>query len=191
MISLAQLWLPILLSTVAVFFASSALHMALKFWHLPDYKGFSNEDEVRAAIRGGNPSTPGIYNLPYCSMETMNSPETKQKLAEGPVGIMLLRPAGPMNMAAPMVQWFVFCLLVSLFAAYVAAVTLAAGTEGAQVFRVVATVTFMAYAFGAIPNGVWFGQPWKSVFKHVVDGLVYALVTGALFCWLWPQATGG
>lgn len=189
MISLAQLWLPILLSTVVVFFASSVLHMALKFWHIPDYKGFSNEDEVRAAIRNGRPTTPGIYSLPLCNMETMNTPEMKRKFDEGPVGLMFLRPAGKMNMAAPMVQWFVFCLVVSLFAAYIAAVTLAASTDGMQVFRVVATVTFMAYSFGAIPDGIWLGQPWKSVFKHVVDGLVYALVTGALFGWLWPDAT--
>lgn len=188
MIPMTLLWLPILLSTVAIFFVSSALHMALKFWHMPDYKGFSNEDEVRAAIRNGRPA-PGIYSLPLCTMETMNAPEMKRKFDEGPVGLMFLRPPGKMSMAAPMVQWFVFCLVVSLFAAYVAAVTLAAGTDGTQVFRVVATATLMAYAFGAIPNGIWYGQPWKSVFKHVVDGLVYALVTGALFCWLWPEAT--
>ena len=51
MVTLAQLWLPILLSSVFVFFASSILHMVLKFWHMPDYSGFSNEDEVAEKVR--------------------------------------------------------------------------------------------------------------------------------------------
>ena len=59
MVSLMQLWLPILLSAVAVFIVSSIVHMVLK-WHASDYHGFSNEDEILAAIRKGNPS-PGIY----------------------------------------------------------------------------------------------------------------------------------
>ncbi len=36
MIALTQLWLPILLSAAAVFIASSVMHMALKFWHMPN-----------------------------------------------------------------------------------------------------------------------------------------------------------
>ncbi|MGH8398737.1 MAG: hypothetical protein ACRETA_10910, partial [Gammaproteobacteria bacterium] len=68
MISLAHLWLPILLSAVGVFIASSIVHIALKFWHMPDYHGFTNEDEVGTAIRKGNP-VPGMYMMPYGKME--------------------------------------------------------------------------------------------------------------------------
>ena len=189
MISLVQLWLPILLSAVGVFIASSVLHMLLKFWHTPDYKGFPNEEDVRAAVRNGAPA-PGIYMLPFCSMENMNTPETKQKLAEGPVGMMFLRANGSGNMGVTLVQWFVFTLVVSLFAAYVAAATLAAGTPDMQVFRVVGTITFMAYAFGAVPYGIWWGQPWTSLAKDIVDGLIYGLITGAVFAWLWPAVQG-
>lgn len=190
MVSLVQLWLPILLSAVGVFIASSVLHMVLKFWHMPDYKGLSNEDEVGAAIRKGSPQ-PGIYMLPYCSMENANTPETKQKFAEGPVGIMFLRGNGTVNMGVTLAQWFVFCVVVSLFAAYVAATTVAAGTAEMQVFRVVGVVAFMAYAFGAIPYGIWWGQPWSALFKDVVDGLIYGAITGAVFAWLWPVVNGG
>ncbi|HEX7048180.1 MAG TPA: hypothetical protein VF275_11480 [Gammaproteobacteria bacterium] len=187
MVSLVQLWLPILLSAVGVFVASSVLHMMLKFWHIADYNGFSNEDEVAAAIRKASPK-PGIYMLPFCTMENANSPEMKQKLADGPVGIMFLRGSGPASMGPTLVQWFVFTVVVSLFAAYVAAATLPATAADMQVFRVVGTVTFMAYAFGVVPYAIWWGQPWKAVLKDVVDGLIFGLITGALFAWLWPAA---
>ena len=91
-------------------------------------------------------------------------------------------------MAKPLIQWFIFCLVVALFSGYVGAATLAAGTARLQVLRVVATVTFMAFGFGTIPYGIWFGQPWKSLVKDLVDALVYGLIAGAVFAYLWPAA---
>ncbi|HKE49556.1 MAG TPA: hypothetical protein VKB52_15930 [Rhodanobacteraceae bacterium] len=186
MVSLAQLWLPILASAVLVFFASAIFHMVLKFWHRPDCSGFSNEDDVRVAIRAGS-SGAGMYMLPYCKPEDMKKEETQRKFNEGPVGFVFLRPTGNMNMAAPLGQWFLFCLLVSLFAGYVAASTLAPGTTPAQVFRVVGTAALLGHAFSALPTGIWWGHPWRSVIKHLVDGIVYALIVGASFAWLWPK----
>jgi len=54
-VSFTQLWIPILLSAVCVFIASSLIHMVLK-WHASDYSALPNEDEVRAAIRKGTPA---------------------------------------------------------------------------------------------------------------------------------------
>lgn len=184
---LTQLWLPILLSAVGVFVASSILHMLLKFWHMPDYRGLANEDEVADALRRGDPA-PGMYSLPYCTMENMGTPEMQEKMKRGPVGFLILRSPGLPNMGAFLGMWFVFCLVVSLFAGYLGAATLATGTAGEQVFRVTGTAAFMAYGFSSIPVGIWWGQPWRAVFKDVIDGLIYALVTGALFAWLWPAA---
>lgn len=186
MVALVQLWLPILLSAVFVFIASSIVHMVLKFWHAPDYRGFSNEDEVRAAIRKTNPS-PGMYMVPWCTAEQMKNPEMAEKFKQGPVGLMFLRPNGMFRMGSFLGLWFVFCLIVALFSAYLAGHVLAPGTPCLQVLRVVGTVAFLGYGFGPIPNGIWRGQPWGSVIKDVIDGLVYALITGATFCWLWPQ----
>lgn len=188
MVSLVQLWLPTLLSAVVVFILSGLLHMALKFWHLRDNKGFANEDDVAAAVRKGAPAA-GMYMLPFCTAENANTPEMKRKLAEGPVGILFLRDPGSASMGSCLAQWFVWTVIVSLAVAYVATLTLSAAAADVQIFRVVGAVTFMAYSFAVVPYGIWFGQPWGSVFKHVVDGLLYGLITGALFAWLWP-ATG-
>ncbi|HET6725647.1 MAG TPA: hypothetical protein VFH85_06550 [Gammaproteobacteria bacterium] len=185
MASIAQLWLPTLLSAVGVFIASSILHMLLKFWHGSDYQELPNENEVAAAIRNGRAKA-GMYMMPYCHMEDMKKLETKVKFKDGPVGVLLLRRPGPMRMGRSLIQWFVYSLIVSVFCAYIAASTLTVGAPLIQVFRVVGTIGFMAYAFASIPTGIWVGQPWKVVCKEVIDGLIYGLVTGALFGWLWP-----
>jgi hypothetical protein len=186
MVSLVQLWLPILLSAVLVFFASALFNMVLKFWHRPDYGKLSNEDDVRAAIRNGTPA-PGMYPIPYCAPDDMKNPAVQQKFVEGPVAFLMLRPNGPMSMGGSLGTWFVFCLLVSLFAGYLGGATVASGTEPSAVFRVIAVAALLGHAFGPIPNGIWWGHPWKSVIKYVVDGIVYALIVGAVFAWLWPR----
>ena len=185
MISLVQLWLPILLSAVLVFFASSVLNMILRFWHAPDYRGFSNEAEVAAAIRKGNPA-PGMYILPYCTPDAMKNPETQEKFRQGPVGMLALHEAGAMNMGASLAQWFGFCVLVSLFCALLSVHVLPAGAHFAHVFHLIGLGALMGYAFGSIPNAIWRGHPWATATKHIIDGVIYALITGATFAWLWP-----
>ena len=186
MVSLAHLWLPILLSAVFVFIASSIIHMALK-WHNSDYHGLPNEDEARAAIRKDNPA-PGMYVIPYCAdMKEMGSEAMKAKYKEGPMGFLLLRPAGPMNMGKSLGMWFVYLLLVSLFAGYLGAHTLPMGDPYLHVFRVIGTAAVMAYAFSSIPMGIWWGQPKGAVIKDMLDGIIYALVTAGTFGWLWPR----
>jgi hypothetical protein len=187
MVSLAQLWLPILLAAVFIHVASAIIHMFLQFWHNPDYHGFSNEDAVQAAMGKGNPA-PGIYMIPYCKPEDMRKPETIEKFKKSPQAFIFVRAGAGMNMTKPLIQWFIFCLVVALFSGYVGAATLASGTAGMQVFRVVATVGFMAFGLGTIPYAIWFGEPWKSIAKALVDALVYGLIAGGVFAWLWPAA---
>jgi len=183
--TLVQLWLPILVAAVAVFVVSSLVHMVLK-WHVPDYHGFSNEDEVLAAIRKGNPS-PGIHMLPFCKdMKDLARPEVLAKFREGPTAKIVLRAGADPGMGKPLLQWFVFCLLVSVFCAYLGTLALPAGSAAMPVFRVIGTAAFMAYAFGAFIQGIWWGQPWGAVAKDVLDGILFALATAGAFAGLWP-----
>ena len=132
-VSLAQLWIPILLSAVGVFVASSLVHMVLK-WHASDYKALSNEDEVRAAIRTEAPA-PGQYVLPHCpDMKDMDRPEMLAKYQEGPVAMLVVMPNGSPAMGAALGKWFAFTALVAVTAAYLAGRTLAPGTHYLQVF---------------------------------------------------------
>ncbi|MEO6690340.1 MAG: hypothetical protein ABIS07_12380 [Dokdonella sp.] len=187
MLSLAQLWLPIVLSAVFVFFASSLFNMLLKFWHAPDYRAFSNEDEVRAAIRKGT-TGPGMYHLPFCVPEKMKDPQMQEKFRQGPNAHIFVRPNGMMNMGAYLGQWFGFCAVVSVFCALLSVHALPAGAPFAHVFHLIGLAALLGYAFGSIPNAIWWGHPWGSTIKYVIDGVIYALITAATFAWLWPAA---
>ncbi len=186
MVTLQQLLFPILLSAVLVFVMSSLIHMVLK-WHNTDYRKFSNEDAVRAAISGGSAS-PGQYVLPWAqSMEECKTPEFEKKMLEGPIAMVWIKRPGPMKMGPQLGQWFVFNLLVSVFVAYLASRTLPAGTDYLRVFQVVGTVGFMTYGLGEIPMSIWMGKPWIVAAKEAADGLLYGLMMGGAFGWLWPR----
>ena len=183
---LGALWLPIVLSAVLVFVASSVIHMVLKY-HNKDYTGLPNEDAVRAALRAGNPE-PRQYIIPYCvDMKEMESPEMKQKYIEGPIGVLYLRRPGPPTMGPMLLQWFLFILVVSFFLGYLAAITIEPGAHYLRVFRVVGAAGFLAYAAGQVPAAIWMGKPWSVAGKEVFDGLVYGLISAGTFGWLWPR----
>lgn len=186
MVALAELWMPIIASAVAVFVVSSLIHMVVK-WHAADYLGLPNEDQVRDALRKSG-LAPGSYNLPYCKdMKVMASPEMVKKFTEGPVGHLVIRPNGAPAMGKFLGAWFLYCLLVSFFLAYLAAHTVARGTVYLEVFRVVGTVAFLVYGISQLLDAIWKGQRLSATLKYVVDGLLYALVTAGVFGWLWPR----
>jgi hypothetical protein len=186
MVSLSSLWLPILAASVLVFVVSAIIHMVLKY-HNKDFTRLPNEDGVRAAVRAGSPP-PGQYVIPYCSdMKDMEKPEMKQKYIEGPVAVITLMQSAVPNMGTYLVQWFIFILFVSSFIGYVAARAIPAGAEYLHVFRIVAAVGFLTYGAGQVPQAIWWGKPWKSTLKDLIDGLVYGLVTAGTFGWLWPR----
>ena len=185
MVAIHTLWLPILLSAVIVFVASSILHMVLPY-HRRDYKKLPDEDKVMAALRSSG-VTRGLYMFPHCTHQDMKKLEYVEKFKQGPVGNMTLFPGGPVNMPKYLAQWFVYCLVVAVFSAYLTGRVLASGTAYLAVFRVAGTVAFMALGVGQLVNGIWRGQPWSVVIKEVVDGLVYSLLLAGTFGWLWPR----
>jgi len=175
---------PLIVAAVLVFITSSLIHMVFK-WHQSDYAELGNEDEVRAALRK---AAPGQYVIPFCKdMKDAGAPQMQAKFAEGPVGMLLLRPSGLPKIGKNLAQWFALNLLVAATAACVAASSLGAGANAHRVFHVTALVSFIAYAAGSISDAIWKGLPWKSVFKDVLDALIFGLVSGAAFAWLWPQ----
>jgi hypothetical protein len=185
MVTLGALWLPILLSAVLVFVVSALVHMVFKY-HNTDYHKLSNEEAVRATLRAGSPA-PGQYVIPHCIGQDMNSPEVKQKYAEGPNALLYLTKPGPVSMGPMLGRWFLFILIVSFFIAYVACHALPPGAEYLKVFQIVGAVGFLAYAAGQVPAAIWMGKPWAVAWKEVFDGLLYGLVTAGTFGWLWPR----
>jgi hypothetical protein len=185
MISLSALWLPIFLSAVFVFVASSIMHMLLPY-HRSDYTRLPDEEKVLPVLRAAG-LTRGLYIFPFGTHKDMNTPAMVAKYKEGPVGMMTVFPSGPPVMPKYLTMWFVYCLIIGYFVAYLAGRTVAFGASYPAVFRVVGTGAFLAYGIGQVSNGIWRGHPWKVVIKEVVDGLIYALVMAGTFGWLWPR----
>lgn len=190
MVALLDLWFPILLSAVLVFVASSIMHMCLPI-HKADYRGIPGEAEVLAVLRAQG-LEPGGYVFPHCkSMKDMSSPETLEKYRQGPVGFLTVVPSGPCRMGKSLLQWFLYTVVIGVFVAYVASFAgLGRGAGFLAVFRLAGTVAILAYAVTQIPDSIWKGHRWTSTWKFVGDGIVYGLITGATFGWLWPQVTG-
>lgn len=186
MVTITSLWLPILVSAVAVFVASSIMHMVLTY-HRADVRGLPNEDRVLDVVRAAN-LKPGTYFFPYCaSVKEMGTPAMLEKFRQGPVGMLTALPAGPPTMPKHLMQWFVFCLVIGIFAAYVASRALGPGAPYLTVFRMVGTVAFLGYAGAEATNAIWRGQLWGTTLRNSLDGLVYGLVTAGVFGWLWPN----
>ena len=188
MISVKELWLPILLSAVFVFVASSILHMVLQI-HNGDYKKLAGEDKIMETMRTEGVE-PGMYMFPFAgSMKDMGTPEMIEKYNQGPVASLTVFPNGPIAMGARLVQWFLYTVLIGLVVAYVATLALSGGASFGTVFRLTCTVAILAYAFSALPESIWKGQDWGATLKFVFVGVVYSLVTAGTFGWLWPNAS--
>ena len=185
MVSLSALWLPILLSAVIVFIASSIIHMVLPY-HRNNYRPLPDEEKLTTVLRAAG-LTPGLFHFPFCTHKEMKSPATQEKFKQGPVGLLTVFPSGPPAMPKFLGLWFAFCLLIGLFVAYLAAHTIAPGAPYLGVFRVVGTAAFLAYGLGILSNGIWKGLPWSVVLKEAFDGLIYSLLTAGTFGYLWPH----
>lgn len=186
MVSLLSLWLPILLAAVLVFVVSSVIHMVLKY-HQNDYAKVPNEDQVAAALRPFS-IPPGDYVMPKpASEKEMKTPEYQEKLNRGPVVMMTVFPNEPFAMGPRLAQWFVYCVVIGIFAGYVAGRTLPPGTEYLSVFRITGTVAFTGYGLALLQESIWFGRNWATTLKSVFDALIYGLLTAVVFGWLWPS----
>ena len=186
MVALSSLWLPILLSAVLVFVASSIIHMATP-WHKGDYLQTPNEDKVMEALRAFA-IPPGDYMMPRpADMKDMKSKEFCDKMEKGPVMMFTMMPTGAFSMGKNLVQWFVFSIVVSFFAAYVTAHALAAGAQYLKVFQLAGVTAFIGYSLALWPMSIWYRRSWVTTLKSTIDGLIYGLLTGGAFGWLWPH----
>ena len=184
MVSIISLWLPILLSAVAVFVASSVIHMILKY-HNSDFKKIPAEDEVMAALRPLD-IPPGEYFMPHAKDQAqMNDPAHQEKVKQGPVAFITVIPAD-YAIGKKLLLWFLYCIAVGIFAAYISGRALGPGAHYMDAFRFAGAAAFGGYALALLQNSIWYHRAWSSTFKSMGDGFVFALLTAGIFGWLWP-----
>ena len=174
------LWLPILLSAVALQIAST-IAWTIAPHHNSDWKRLPEEDEVMAALRKTG-ATAGNYMFPYCLHGSdMKSKEMQEKFAAGPRGSVALWDLP--NMGANMFWTFVFFLVTVIAIGYAAFAAMGTGAGFTRVFQVVGTIAILTYSAAGIPNGIWFKRP---ILTNLIDGICYGLIVAAIFAWRWP-----
>lgn len=184
---LVSLWFPILLSAAAVWFVSTLLGMPF-LHHKNDWIGLppGQEDALieflrKSAIRPGN------YLFPdFRTREALDSEKVRQALERGPVGhLSVWRP--PLTMGGKLAGAFLVYLAASTLIAYLAAAALPRAATSAKVFQVVGAAGILAYCFSFIPSEIWFGAYRRTIIAGVFDGVIFGVITGAIFAWRWPQ----
>ena len=185
MVSVASLWLPILVSAAIVFIVSSVMHMVLTY-HKSDAGPLPDEDGARDALRPLE-IPPGDYVIPYAAdSREMGSDEYTEKVKNGPVAFLTVMPNGALGMGKSLALWFGYSVAAGALAGYAAGLALGPGAEYGAVFRIVGTVAFAGYSLAILQNSIWWHRSWSYTLKTMFDGLIYALLTGGAFGWLWP-----
>ena len=183
MVTLPMLWLPILLSTVFVFIAFNILWLPLPFWHRNDYGKIANDHSIMAELAN---LKSGQYMLPSVEWNKL-SKEELAKVQAGPGAVLIVRNPMPFAFGSKLIFLFVYNLIVVTFIACVCRLALQTGAPYPHVFRLAATAGFLAYSFNTISDSIWYGKPWPITARFFIDGVIYGLLIGATFGWLWPR----
>ena len=186
MATLAELWLPILLSAVIVFIASSIIHMA-PLWHKSDYPKLPNEPAFADAVRP-LAIPPGEYLVPRAtSMAEYKTPEHQEKLTKGPVMVMTVLPSRVPSMGRNLSLWFLYCAFISCVTGYITMHAIGPHMPYHRVFKYAAAISFICYTIGLWQTWIWYWRSLPLTIKSTIDGLIYALLTAGTFGWLWPR----
>ena len=187
MVSLEALWIPILLSAVIVFIASSIIHMALP-WHKGDYPKLAAEQSVMDALLP-LALPPGDYMIPRAShMNEMKTPQFQERMRKGPVILMTIRPNGTWKWA----ECFYSGLSIQSWCRYSQVMSAAARCR--QVPRIyMCSRSSAPRQLPATPwhwpkLSIWYGRGWNLTIRSAIDGVIYGALTAGTFGWLWPAA---
>ncbi|TWT96624.1 hypothetical protein Pla108_23930 [Botrimarina colliarenosi] len=171
-VSLADIWLPILVAGLATHVLSTLAwtvlpHHRSEWGHL----GFGPIDDAAKSL-GAQPD--GQYVLtadPNCK-----DPSKAR-------GMLIYWPHEP-SMGANIGMTLAFFMAAAFTIGYLATIGLHKETPLVDVFRFTATAGVLTHVAAGVPHLIWFRRKWLL---DSLDGLAYALATGAAFAWLWPN----
>ena len=92
----------------------------------------------------------------------------------------------PANLGPSLIKWFLYSIVVGIFAAYVAGRALGPEAHYLAVFRFIGVTSFLGYTLALWQETIWYNRKISTSIKNTFDGLIYALFTAGIFGWLWP-----
>lgn len=181
---LVALWLPILIITVVLFFASFAAWMLLPH-HFTDKKKLDKEQEFMSLINDLRIPA-GNYMFPYsATKQEQGQKEFQQRYMNGPRGCLDVYDMP--NMGLNMAKTVIFFLITTAVIGYITFfVFQLAGADKAtflNVFRVAGTIGIVTHASSGALNSIWFK---RRQITDSIDGVAYGLLLGVIFAAMWP-----
>ena len=132
--------------------------------------------------------TPGDYLLPRPrDMEQMRSPEFAERMKQGPVLMMTVMPNGVTAMGGTMVKWFIYLLVVCFIAGGIASHVLPPNADSHVILHTTGMAAFLGFSLALWQMAIWYRRSLGTTVRSTIDGLIYGLITGATFAWLWPR----
>lgn len=180
---LFDLWLPIIVGTVVLWFMSFGF-WALSPHHFGDRKKVDEEDALMDYLKQAK-LPPGNYMFPYCaSAKEQGDKAYMEKYMNGPRGTLNVY-AVP-NMASNMIRTILYFLVTVFTIAYITHVACPPAEEATnfmKVFRIAGTISVLTYAASGVLNRIWFVE---RMWTHILDGVAYGIVLGLIFAAMWP-----
>ena len=182
---LAELWLPILINGIVLFFLSFLAWVVLPH-HFDDYRQLPNEQDFMDTLKGMNIPT-GNYMYPYTKCKAdQGKPEYAEKYTVGPRGTLNVYEMP--NMGVNLAKTFSFFLITSAVIAYITFVACppTAESQFMHVFRIAGKIGVLCHATSGMCNGIWFK---RKLLTDFLDGIVFGLTLGLIFAVFWPVAS--
>jgi len=195
MVALSSLWFAIAVTSIVIFFASAIMWMLLPH-HKKDIQFINctdadkEADKEAAFIDAVNAAAlkPGMYMYPGCDAKDYKSDEGKARYNNGPWGTLTIYPGKP-NFPMNLLKTFITFFVITLFVAYITGLSVGAGADYMQVFRVSGAAAMLGHCMGGITSDFFMGKPSRLIITELFDKVVYALLTAGMFASMWPAAS--
>jgi hypothetical protein len=177
-----DLWLPILLSGLATHILCT-IAWTVSPHHKPEWTKLPAEPELLDLLHSRQIAS-GQFVFPFCADgKESQSPEFQEKQKKSR-GMLVVWPA-PVNMGSAILKTLTFFFIAAFTIGYLATLALEPGASFSKVFQFVTSAGLLAHVFAHFPHVFWFP---RKMAMEILDGFVFAVVTGLIFAALWPAA---
>jgi hypothetical protein len=183
-VAISQIWLAILIASVSVFFASAIMWMVLPH-HKKDMLFLKDKEAGFIDSLKTLNLAPGLYMYPGCDQKDMKDEAVKAKWNAGPWGTLIVHPCKPTFGKNLAFAFFAYAL-ITVFVGYITGLSMPAGSDYMEVFRVAGTTAILGHCMGGLVNDVFIGRPRRFIITNFFDGVVYALITAGIIASMWP-----
>jgi hypothetical protein len=177
--NITELWLPIVVTGVATHVYSTLAWTALPH-HKPEWVKMPDEDAAYPALEN---IPPGQYIFPHASCQKDFQEANFQRKLKSRNGMLVIWPK-PVHMGKAIGQTLLTYLVVAFVIGYLASIGLPKGAEFMKVLQFVTTAGLLAHIAAKFPFVFWFR---RRIAMDVLDGVIFALLTGVIFAALWPK----